>query len=168
MAQVEDSIVDQIGQYLSKYGSKKETFILPIDECGPKVVDHCDHLIETIIDSYAKQNVEPVKICFDCQMDAYESRDKPVEIGAKVRCLGDFNSPSVKLKSSGRLDIISEKGVKQNLNAEMVIIEKGGYINGDVKCVKAEVHGTLDGELDADEVYFSSSSKIRSIKTKGF
>ncbi len=69
--------------------------------------------------------------------------ESTVLIGRGTKVIGEIGDCAI-VEVQGQLE--------GNLVAEKVTIRPGGVVNGNVKCITAEVHGVVSGDIDVEEL----------------
>ncbi len=57
-------------------------------------------------------------------------------------------------------EIYLDGGVNGNVSCEKLIIGRDGYINGQIKCKEAEIHGKVVGSISATDVVLAETAQV--------
>ena len=90
---------------------------------------------------------------------AVKSEQEITQIGSTVLIKGDI---------SGKSDVRVAGKINGSINIDgELIIEKAGYVEGEIKSVTAVIAGSVKGNIDTDKLILESNSQfVGNIKTK--
>lgn len=90
---------------------------------------------------------------------AVKSEQEITQIGSTVLIKGDI---------SGKSDVRVAGKINGSINIEgELIIEKAGYVEGEIKSVTSVIAGSVKGNIDTDKLILESNSQfVGNIKTK--
>ena len=90
---------------------------------------------------------------------AVKSEQEITQIGSTVNIKGDI---------SGKSDVRVAGSINGSINIEgELIVEKTGFVEGEIKSVTAVIAGSVKGNIDTDKLILESNSQfVGNIKTK--